>query len=276
MLTFLKINQEASCYPSWCQSDSEKEKCIRDYEEAEGVRLDQSSIKKHPGRRAFAKIMLNCLWGKLAQREKMSQTEYISKPSQYFDLITNPNIIVKNVAIFDNECPFILVNYETKLVHIDTHATANVIVESYVTAYARMELYNVLEKLKELVLYFDTDSIQDPKLWNPPIINSRLGKWTDEEPDCKITNFRGLGPKNYAYKIKTKDGKVKDKCKVKGITLDYNTSQVVNFDTYSKCLQDRTTKLRLDMIVESKETKIERSPVNRKQKCFVLYIAKEL
>ena len=84
--------------------------------------------------------MLNCLWGKLAQREKMSLTEYISKPSQYFDLITNPNIIVKNVEIFDNECPFILVNYETKLVHIDTHATANVIVGSYVAAYARMEL----------------------------------------------------------------------------------------------------------------------------------------
>ena len=109
------------------------------HEKAEGVRLDPSSIQKNPGRRAFAKIMLNCLWRKLAQREKMSQPEYISKPSQYFDLITNPNIIVKNVEIFDNECPFILVNYETKLDHIDTHATADVIVVSYVTAYARME-----------------------------------------------------------------------------------------------------------------------------------------
>ena len=131
----------------------------------------------------------------------MTQTEYISKPSQYFDLISNSNINVKNVEIFDNECSFILVNYETKLEHIDTHATANVIVGSYVTAYARLELYKVLEKLQKRVLYFDTDScmyIYDPKLWNPRIINSRLGKWTDEEPDCKITRFRGLGPKNYA------------------------------------------------------------------------------
>ena len=117
--------------------------------------------------------------------------------------------------------------------------------------------------------------IHDPKLWNPPIINSKLGKWTDEEPDCKITHFRGLGPKNHAHKIKTKDGKVKAKCKVKGITLDYNTSHVVNFDTYSKCVQDRTTEIKIDMIVESKETKIERSSVNRKRKRFVLYIAKE-
>ena len=61
---FLKIKQEASGYPGWCQSDSEKEKFIRDYEEAEGFRLDPSNIKKNPGRRNFAKIMLNCLWGK--------------------------------------------------------------------------------------------------------------------------------------------------------------------------------------------------------------------
>ena len=103
------------------------------------------------------------------------------------------------MEIFDNECPFILVNYETNLEHIDNHATANVIVGSYVTAYA---LYKVLEKLQKRVLYFDTDScmyIHDPKLWNPRIINSRLRKWTDEEPDCKIIRFRGLRPKNYAY-----------------------------------------------------------------------------
>ena len=152
----MKIKQEASGYPSWCQSESEKEKFIRDYEEAEGIRLDPSNIQKNPGRRNFAKIMLNCLWGKLAQREKMSQTEYISKPSQYFDLITNPTIIVKNAEIFDNECPFILVNYETKLDHIDTHATANVIVGSYVTAYAKMELYNVLEKLNAFCILIQT------------------------------------------------------------------------------------------------------------------------
>ena len=139
-------------------------------------------------------------------------------------------------------------NYETKLEHIDTHATANVIVGSYVTAYARLELYKVLEKLQKRVLYFDTDScmyIHDPKLWNPRIINSRLGKWTDEEPDCKITRFRGLGPKNYAYMKKTKDGKVESKCKVKGITLDYKTSQFVNFDLYSKCAQNRSTKIEI-------------------------------
>ena len=245
---FLKIKQEASGYPGWCKTDADKQKFIDDYEKAEGVRLDPTKIVKNPGRRAFAKIMLNCLWGKLAQREIMSQTEYIKDPSKFFELINNPNVIVKHVEIFDNECEFILVNYETKLDHIETHATANVIVGSYVTAYARMELYNILEKLDSRVLYFDTDScmyIHDPQLWNPPIINSRLGKWTDEEPDCKIVKFRGLGPKNYAYEMKTKEGERKTKCKVKGITLDYNTSKVINFDTFLKCAEDRSTEIKV-------------------------------
>ena len=40
---FLKIKQEASGYPGWCQSDSEKEKFVREYEKAEGIRLDPST-----------------------------------------------------------------------------------------------------------------------------------------------------------------------------------------------------------------------------------------
>ena len=245
---FLKIKQEASGYPGWCKSDSEKQKFIHDYEKAEGVKLDSSSIQKNPGLRSFAKIMLNCLWGKLAQREIMSQTEYIKDATKYFEMMNNSNVLVKHVEIFDNECDFILVNYETKLDHIETHATANVIVGSYVTAYARMELYSILEKLKSRVLYFDTDScmyIHDPCLWNPPIINSRLGKWTDEEPDCTIVKFRGLGPKNYAYEMKTKEGKRETKCKVKGITLDYNTCQLINFETFTQCAEDRNTEIKV-------------------------------
>lgn len=245
---FLKIKQEASGYPGWCVSEKDKDKFVKEYEEAEGIRLDPSNILKNPGRRAFAKIMLNCLWGKLAQREIMTQTEYINDPSKYFELISNPCIMVKHVEIFDNECPFLLVNYETKLEHIESHASSNVIVGSYVTAYARLELYSILEKLDERVLYFDTDScmyIHNQNLWNPQIINSRLGKWTDEEPGNKIISFRGLGPKSYAYKLITKDGEMKTKCKVKGLTLDYNTSQVVNFDTYVKCAEDRSTEVKV-------------------------------
>ena len=36
-----------------------------------------------------------------------------------------------------------------------------------------------------------------------------------------------------------KNGVVTSKCKVKGLTLDYKTSQQINFDTFYECVQDR-------------------------------------
>ena len=53
---FLKIKQEASGYPGWCQSDLEKEKFVCDYEEAEGVRLDPSNIQKNYAQLSLGKI----------------------------------------------------------------------------------------------------------------------------------------------------------------------------------------------------------------------------
>ena len=188
-------------------------------------------MEKNKGMRAIAKIMLNSLWGKLAQRENMPKTEYLSEPAKFFDLVTNPNKIVKNVDICREN--LLLVNWEDTESNVEAHVCSNVIVAAFVTAQARLKLYEPLEKLNERVLYFDTDSIiyhHKPYLWNPTIVNNRLGEWTDEVPNARIVKFVGMGPKNYGYKFVDKDGKRRSTCKVKGITLDYNTSQVIHFD----------------------------------------------
>ena len=177
--------------------------------------------------RAIAKIILNSLWGKLAQRENMTKTEYISEPSKFFDLVTNPNKIVKNVDICREN--LLLVNLDDTESSVEPHSCSNVIVP----AQARLKLYGILEKLNERVLYFDTDSIiyhPKPHLWNPTIVNNRLGEWTDEVLNATIVKFVGMGPKNYGYEFVDKNGKRKSTCKVKGLTLDYNTSQVIHFD----------------------------------------------
>ena len=38
-----------------------------------------------------------------------------------------------------------------------------------------------------------------------------------------------MGPKNYGYENVDKDGQRKSTSKVKGLTLDYNTSQLIHF-----------------------------------------------
>ena len=61
--TFLKIKQEASGYPEWCVTEEQKQAYIDDYYEHEGIRLDPTKIRKNPGMRSIAKLMLNSLWG---------------------------------------------------------------------------------------------------------------------------------------------------------------------------------------------------------------------
>ena len=121
---FLKVKQESSGYPDWCKTELDKEKFKRDYLNAEGISLE--SVEKNPGLRAVAKIMLKSLWGKLAQRDKMTKTEYISEPSKYFDLVTNPSKVIKNVDLYGEQ--FVHVNREDTDSLVEPHTCSNVVV----------------------------------------------------------------------------------------------------------------------------------------------------
>jgi hypothetical protein len=60
----------------------------------------------------------------------------------------------------------------------------------------------------------------------------RLGDITDKLKRGEyISEFVSAGPKNYAYKIcEHGNGNVQTVCKVRGITLNYSASRLVNFE----------------------------------------------
>ena len=60
--TFLKLKAQASGWPSWVQTEEDKDRFIREYEEAEGIKLDPAEIKKNAGLRSLAKLCLNSFW----------------------------------------------------------------------------------------------------------------------------------------------------------------------------------------------------------------------
>jgi len=67
-----------------------------------------------------------------------------------------------------------------------------------------------------------------------------LGDMTSElKPQQFITEFVSAGPKNYAYKIMDNKNVSKTVCKVRGITLNYNASQLVNFDVIRDMILNR-------------------------------------
>ena len=75
--TFLKIKQEASGWPSWFATEQQKKQYIREYERKEGIKMARTKIKKNPGLRSLAKLMLNSFWGKFGQRDNMPQVELV-------------------------------------------------------------------------------------------------------------------------------------------------------------------------------------------------------
>ena len=73
----------------------------------------------------------------------------------------------------------------------------NVIIASYVTPHATLELYSYLEQLKDRALYCDTDSVIYRHIvgeYNPPL-GEFVGGMTDELGCSHITGYVSNGPK---------------------------------------------------------------------------------
>ena len=136
--------------------------------------------------------------------------------------------------IFPNEQ---VVWFSWKYSEDNVASNVNVAVAAYVTTQACLKLYDYMSKLGESVLYCDTDSvIYVQKVDESPRVTTGdyLGDLTDELEEFGsgsfIDEFVLGGPKNSAFSVMCPStGKRTNKCKVKGTTLNYESSNVVNF-----------------------------------------------
>lgn len=141
--------------------------------------LDPSQIEKNHVKRTIAKLFLNCLWGKFAQRIQLPKSRYLTEEEELQKLLQDCSLEVKGIELLKNsEDPnldMILVNYQEILEFLEECLFGNVVLACFTTAHARLHLYESLEQLGEHVLYFDTDSIiyqHEEGKFNPEIINS--------------------------------------------------------------------------------------------------------
>jgi hypothetical protein len=133
-----------------------------------------------------------------------------------------------NDLLYVNE-EFVALQYQNKDEFVAPLSNTNVVIAAYVTAHARLKLYELLEMLQERILYYDTDSIlyeHKEGLWNPSL-GDYLGELKDETNGVPIRVFLSGGPKNYAYE--TVDGK--QVCKVRGFSLNSRTSLILNLQS---------------------------------------------
>jgi len=84
-------------------------------------------------------------------------------------------------------------------------------------------------------MYCDTDSvIYIQPNWDGLQLIETVDKLLDMTSELRtseaISEFVSGVPKYYAYRVLTGDGRDKTVCKVRGITLNYNASQMVNLE----------------------------------------------
>ncbi|XP_062828202.1 uncharacterized protein LOC134292300 [Anolis carolinensis] len=224
----LRQKQEASGYPQWCVSKQDKSKYIRDYHAREGVRLRRNKIAVNPAKRQIAKLFLNSLWGKFGQRTNLPVTQVLRDPEDFFQILFSDAYKVSMSECLDDEAVCLSWKYSED--RVTTAGRKNEFIACFTTAYARLELYKLLDKLGSRVLYHDTDSVifvSREGEWEPPL-GDYLGDLTDEISSGRsITEFVSVGPKSYGYKLT--DGTA---ClKVKGITLNSANCEKINFSS---------------------------------------------
>ena len=224
---WLKIKQESSGYPAWADTDDKKRTYREDYQQAQGILLEDEFLVKNPGRKATAKLMLNSFWGKFGENLNKSSVEAVTSPAQLFALIHDNTCEVQNIRICNADLLEVVIKEDSA--NILDNGKRNIFIASFTTCHARLKLYSYLEQLGEQVLYFDTDSViykRQPGQVAIPL-GDYLGEMTNElDEGDHIVEFVSGGPKNYGYK--TARGKVC--CKVRGFTLNVRGSQQLNYD----------------------------------------------
>lgn len=212
-----------------CETDEEKLDFIRNTNSVWGidVSLEDMEGDYNPGMYYISKLALNSHWGKFAQRGDHTET---------IDTFTNEKFtkychsdIYDVVGVFLHNNSARTISYKDLSSANKDPRNTNIAIASYVTAYARLRLYKLLNVLGKRALYCDTDSVIYRHSGIPDFQpGPYLGDLTSElEKDDYIIEFASTGPKSYAYK--TLQGK--EDCKCKGFRLSAENSKSIHLES---------------------------------------------
>ena len=230
----MKLKTEAIGYASWVRTPEDEDRYINSFYASEGIRLEKAKISPNAAKRGLAKLCLNYMWGKLTERNNRTKTKIITDSKELYRFLVTPGIKFASLIFASDDVVWSSWRYIEEE-RIPNLRHTNEAIGAYVTAGARLHLYKYLDKLQERAIYCDTDSVifVQPSAESPLVeTGDTLGAITSELKSSEIIEeFVSGGLKNYAYKVvNTSTGSRKTVCKVRGITLNYNASRLVNFD----------------------------------------------
>ena len=173
----------------------------------------------------------------------MFRMSYITRYEKLYDFLTDQTKVIKDFHIPDTG--IVVMEYVQSEASQEPDCKTNIIIASMCSAYACPKLWKIMNQLGKRVMYHDMDSVtysSYPGQWRPPIgkylgdLANKLACQHIRCPGCSmgqwIVKFVSCGAKNYAYRLNT--GQVM--CKVKGFSLNFLASQVVNLNSMKEAL----------------------------------------
>ena len=215
---FLKIKLETSKF----ECTEEEYRC-----KANKLGIELDNLEFNPGLRFIAKICLNSLWGKFGQVPKHRQNKYIDNEVDFYKIVLDDKIESLSLAFLNDSTVY--ASYEIKDEFVRQSYNTNIYIACFTTAWARLRLYEMIDRIGRNVCYMDTDSVvyiedDSTKYIFDKYIGDSLGEWTDELDGKHIDFWACAQSKDYGY-IKS-DGKYVGK--VKGFRVTAETEDKMN------------------------------------------------
>ena len=89
--------------------------------------------------------MLNSFWGKFGQRPNQTQVSSCTKPSEFFQIITDDRQVIQRIEIVNEHMVEVFHNFQEKTIPVQKNV--NIFIACFTTSYARLKLYDALDTL---------------------------------------------------------------------------------------------------------------------------------
>lgn len=192
------------------------EEYVKEAKEKSGITINPENVKKNPIARLFCKLKVNSFYGKFAENAHAQGKVLFTHEDLWNELLEEyEELDIVDIGYHQKYCSF------KPLDSTGFAPKTNVAIASFVTAYARLVLWNAVHKIDQLghfPIYGDTDSItylhSCDSMDDVIPTGAQVGEWEEEHRD-DIDEVVVIAPK--AYSCKKKDASTDTH--FKGVTL---------------------------------------------------------
>lgn len=207
------------------------------------ARIRPHKVRKNAVLRSLAKLYLNSLWGKFAQKSSKTQHTTIYGTQQFLALWNNSKVDQSNCKFREISPGVYKTSYNLKSEFVNPVRHGNLFIAAKVTETARCVLHQkMLQVGPENVIYCDTDSVIFLYSTMMGILTDvGLGKWTNEYPSSIIEHVYALAPKLYSLKLRPTGKDPYETFRAKGIQMTLENQSRMVFECIKPLIENLVT-----------------------------------